>query len=83
MKRRIMIIAAFVLGAFVLCSCAPKIMTQTRFTASDKTVKLLSRKDGETFSRYLQVCTVNSSGQESNCQETMILDKINNNIAFK
>jgi len=83
MKTRMFVLAAFVMAALFATACAPKVMTQTRFTSNTKIAKLLTRKDGETFSRYLQICDVDANGAESNCKETMILDKINNAIPFK
>ena len=83
MKKAIVVTMALIMTALFMVSCAPKVMVQTRYTNNEKTAKLLTRKDGETFSRYLQVCDVNGNGTESNCKETMILDRINNAVAFR
>lgn len=78
------LIAATALSLFTLGACAnPKVLVGQEFLGRARTTKLIIQKGaGETFDTYVRICNLLETGEEKECQDTLVLSNVNPNSVY-
>jgi hypothetical protein len=58
------------------CGPPPRVLIDQQFVGEKRVARVFMQRNGDVFDQHLRICTIGQSGQESDCKDSLILDKV-------